>query len=113
MSESDIYGRIQVNSTETNEEDIDRDSDDLIRQRRELEIQRYRSNTEARNWMSIWTAIVVSLWLFAILIIIIHNDEYIHLSDNVLIALLTTSTIKVIGLPLIVLRGLFYKTDRA
>jgi hypothetical protein len=88
-------------------EDIDRDSDNLRRQSIELKNIRYKSNTDARNWMSVWTAVVVSLWLFAIMMVVVCNGSDIHLSDNALIALLTTSTVKVIGLPYIVLRGLF------
>ncbi len=90
--------------------DIDIDSDDLKEQikLKQLESERYSSDTKDRKWLAIWTAIVVSFWLFAVLLLLSFNEKLqICLSDSVLIALLGTTTLNVLGLSFIVLRGHF------
>lgn len=84
------------------------DSESLERQKKSLEAKRYSSDTEDRKWLAIWTAIVVSLWLIGVMRILMLNKECeMGLSDNVLIALLGTTTFNVLGLSFIVLRGHF------
>lgn len=90
--------------------DSDIDSDDLKIQikLKELEQQRYASDTVDRKWLAIWTAVVVSLWLSLVIFILIVNERFsLCLSDSVLITLLGTTTINVLGLSFIVLRGHF------
>ncbi|MCW3107764.1 MAG: hypothetical protein JWQ09_2270 [Segetibacter sp.] len=89
--------------------DIDIDSDDLEIQRKLklLQAKRYSSDTLDRKWLAIWTAFVVSIWLTAVLYILFKNVKDIHLSDTVLVTLLGTTTLNVLGLSFIVLRGHF------
>ena len=87
--------------------DTDIDANDLTAQRRRFENQRYKEDTSHRKWLGVWTAIVVTCWLIAVLTILIYNDRYICLSDNVLTSLLVTTTLNVLGLSYIVLRGHF------
>ncbi|MDQ4140935.1 MAG: hypothetical protein M3142_10465 [Bacteroidota bacterium] len=87
--------------------DTDIDADDLIAQRRRFENQRYKEDTSHRKWLAVWTAIVVTCWLGAVLYILIMNDRLICLSDTVLTSLLATTTLNVLGLSFIVLRGHF------
>lgn len=56
-----------------------------------------------RNWLVRWVIITVSIWLALVLGIIICCD----LSDTVKVTLLTTTTVNILGLPLIILKGLF------
>ncbi|QNF32532.1 hypothetical protein HUW51_07255 [Adhaeribacter swui] len=89
------------------ETDPDIDADDLTAQRRRFENQRYREDTSHRKWLGIWTAVVVTCWLVAVLLILVFNERYIRLGDTVLTSLLATTTLNVLGLSYIVLRGHF------
>lgn len=68
--------------------------------------ERYRSDTQDRKWLAEWTATVVSFWLLLVLAILMSNNSF-GLSDSVLITLLGTTTLNVLGLSFIVLRGHF------
>jgi hypothetical protein len=98
------------------EYDLDIDSDSLQAQeekKKELENQRYQSDTKDRKWLAEWTAWTVSMWLLLVMCILMYNDKRWHLDPSVLIALLGTTTLNVLGLSFIVLRGHFqsYKDD--
>lgn len=100
-----------ISGQEPKLEDLDIDSDNLVMQTKKLEALRYMSDTSDRKWLGIWTAIVVSFWLLAVLLILVFNKACeISLSDSVLIALLGTTTLNVLGLSFIVLRGHFQST---
>ena len=57
-----------------------------------------------------WVIGVDSVWLIAILLILVFS-AYLRLNDSVLIMLLGTTTANVLGLALIVLKGLFGKSN--
>lgn len=76
----------------------------------ELRNKRYSSDTTDRKWLAVWTAITVSMWLIAVIGILICNISKFHLSDTVLSVLLGTTTLNVLGLSYIVLRGHFQST---
>lgn len=94
------------------ERDVDIDSDDLTAQRKLFENQRYKEDTSHRKWLALWTAVVVTLWLLAVLYILVMNKRSIGLGDTVLVALLGTTTLNVLGLSYIVLRGHFMVSGR-
>ncbi len=76
---------------------------------RSLEVsqkKRYDDNTKHREGLVGWVKCVVSLWLFATFVILSFNNA-LELSEGVLVALLTTTTVNILGLAFIVLRGLF------
>jgi hypothetical protein len=54
---------------------------------------RYMADTKDRKWLSKWVAIVVSVWLVMVYFLLIENNTIAHLSDGVLIALITTTTL--------------------
>ena len=60
-----------------------------------------------RRLLVCWMIIVVSTWLLITAGIVIAQLCMNQLSDTVLCALLTTTTVNVLGLAVIVLRGLF------
>lgn len=94
--------------------DLDIDSDDLRAQikMKQLENDRYRSDTNDRKWLAIWTAGVVSIWLLLVIIILVENERSrLCLSDSVIIALLGTTTLNVLGLSFIVLKGHFQSSQ--
>ncbi|GGG15271.1 hypothetical protein GCM10011344_14840 [Dokdonia pacifica] len=69
--------------------------------------RRYRFNTALRIVLAFWSILLVSTWMWKVGEILVNNNEYYHLSDNVLITLLTTTTIEVIAIVLIAMRDLF------
>lgn len=75
--------------------------------RKDLEDERYASDTKDRKWLAEWSATLVSIWLFFVFIILIKNNDSVHLSDAVLNVLLGTTTLNVLGLMYIVLKGHF------
>lgn len=83
------------------------DWDNLDEKRKYFEIERFKDDTQHRKTMSIWAAMVVSFWLLSVILILIGNNYSYKLNDNVLIALLTTTTINVLGLMIIVLNDFF------
>ncbi|WP_109831389.1 hypothetical protein [Reichenbachiella versicolor] len=96
-------------------EDSDIDSDSLSSQieRKKLESKRYESDTKDRKWLAIWTATIVSLWLLCVILILVKNESSkLDLSDTVLVTLLGTTTLNVLGLPYIVLKGHFASSSR-
>lgn len=78
------------------------------------EKERYRQDTKHRDYLVRWVVYTNSAWLMAILVIVIAHgavnedgSDLFHLSDTVMVTLLATTTANVLGLALIVLRGLF------
>lgn len=70
--------------------------------------ERYKTNTRRREHLAKWTMWCVSVWLGLVILIIIFNSLLkLGLSDSVLITLLGTTTLNVIGLAAILLRGYF------
>lgn len=68
---------------------------------------RFAKDTTWRCRLSWWVIIVDSVWLIIILAILVFNTRYVKLSDSVLLMLLGTTTVNVLGLAFIVLKGLF------
>lgn len=72
------------------------------------EVERYREDTSLRGSLAKVFTIIISLWLLAVILILVGNNcNNYKLSDNVLITLLVTSTANVIGMMLIILKNLF------
>lgn len=94
-----------------------KDWDDYDRLNKKLRNERYQEDTKHRKNLTIWAAVVVSVWLMAVLsilfILAFHEKEGIapRLSDTVMVALLSTTTLNVLGMMVIVLRGLFDNKD--
>lgn len=83
------------------------DSKSLKQQEQQLHNDRYKSDTDWRCRLSWWVIGTDSVWLSAILVILCFNNKYFLLSDTVMITLLGTTTVNVLGLAFIVLKGLF------
>lgn len=75
-------------------------------EKRKSELERYKSDTNDRRWLAEWAAFVVSFWLLLVLVMLVNSQRY-SLDSNVLITLLATTTVNVLGLMLIVLKGHF------
>jgi len=72
------------------------------------EVERYREDTSLRKSLAIIFTMIIIFWLLSVILILVGNNcNHYNLSDNVLIALMVTSTANVIGMMLIILRNLF------
>ena len=69
----------------------------------EAELERIRKDTQNRSVFAYWTFGIITAWLIAVIVLLACN----FLSQSIYITLLTTTTLNVIGLPAIVLRGYF------
>ena len=72
-----------------------------------LKQERYKADTKHRLYLA-WSIMgIIIVWLLAVIVILCFNTRFFHLSDIVLVTLLGTTTVTVIGLPAIVLKGFF------
>ena len=112
------------NSIDNDNLQVDYDSLSLEDQEKKAKIDRIKQDTNDRRWLAQWASSLVSLWLFAVIILLScnnhrftfnlvgHNVDIMPaINDNVLIALLATTTLNVLGLTVIVLRGHFKIND--
>jgi|GEM_PF-976957 len=104
--------RLIKDSSRERIKDPDIDADGIEEQKRKLENQRYKDDSEYRIRLAIWTRWTVSAWLGTVLLILCLNGYLFFLSDAVLIALVCTTTLNVLGLAYIVLKGYFHATDK-
>jgi len=73
---------------------------------------RYRQDSKYRCIFSWWVISVVSLWLISVLIIVILlGKKVLYLDKSITITLLATTTINILGLAYIVLKGLFPESE--
>ena len=105
----DLLDQIQSYNTEYFGVGVDVDNLN-IKEQKVLLNDRYKSNTQHRSWLSYWTASVVTCWLIAVIIILLFSKP-LQLSDVVISILLGTTTLNVLGLSFIVLRGYFGNND--
>lgn len=92
---------------------FDIDNLDLKGQQEALKGHRYKQDTKERKLLSHWVICVVSIWLFLVISTLICNSLLsIGLSDTVCVTLLTTTTINILGLAYIVLKGLFPSNEK-
>jgi len=72
-------------------------------------VGRFLEDTKLRRYLTYIFSFIIFLWLSAVVSILYFNDNYLYLnlSENVLITLLTTSSVNVIGMMLIILKNLF------
>lgn len=74
---------------------------------------RYKQDTKQRKMLATWVIFATSIWLAAVLVLMfLLGFGAISISDNVMDALLITTTFNVLGLAYIVLEGLFGRSKR-
>lgn len=85
-----------------------------------IELHRIVENTKARRRLEKWASRIIAIYLFVVLGIVVCNYASIEpfnkwgtmsISDPVMITILSTTTVNIIGLGLIVLRGHFLMND--
>lgn len=73
-----------------------------------IKLHRIVENTNARKRLEKWAKRVIVIYLlFVLCVVIINSLRWILISDAVMITILSTTTVNIIGLGLIVLRGHF------
>ena len=91
-------------------ESSDSKTDDVIDydyvDEKSVSLQRFAEDTKLRRELAVWTYELITAWLITTFLLLILS-KCIGISNSVLIALLTTTTANVLGLPLVVLKGLF------
>lgn len=80
------------------------DNEDLSAQKK----TRYQQDTEWRKYFSIWVMTVVPTWLVSVIVLVYISilGNY-HIASSILNTLLATTTINILGLAYIVLKGIF------
>lgn len=96
LFKEDIIG----SPTTSNGADFNPDEYDLNKQK----TKRYGQDTLHRRHLIVWVMVIIPAWLVAVLLIVAFAAE---VSDMVKTTLLVTTTANVIGLALVVLRGMF------
>lgn len=83
-------------------EDVD---DKSMREQRKA---RFSQDTRFRKHLANWVMIIVPSWLFLVIVILFFDGfNLLKLQTEVLITLLATTTVNVLGLAYIVLKGIF------
>lgn len=83
-------------------EDID---DKSMRQQKK---ERFSQDTRFRKHLANWVMTIVPCWLLSVIVILLFQGfDLISLPDEVVITLLATTTVNVLGLAYIVLKGIF------
>lgn len=104
--------------------DVQADASDAIiidKCKKFIHLHRIIENTRARRRLEKWASRIIATYLFVVLCIVLCN--YIHIpiianninlkiTDQVIIIILSTTTVNIIGLGLIVLRGHFLSKDK-
>lgn len=94
--------------TDSGERYDDTDEKNLFAQKKDLERKRYEEDTEHRRILVHWVMQTSNIWISCVVFIVIFCGAGVFsLSDVVLTTLLATTTATILGLPLVVLRGLF------
>lgn len=82
-------------------------------------LHRIVENTRARRRLEKWSLKVIATYLFIVFLIVVANYckivqiNVLNIPDSIMITILSTTTINIIGLGLIVLRGFFLVNDDA
>ena len=79
----------------------------------ELKNVRYRDNSDMRKALVIAFTTIIAFWLLSVLLILVGNklNRY-DLSENTLIAFLTTSSANVLGMMYVILKNLFPEKNK-
>lgn len=98
-------------------------TDENIKKCKELtHLHRIIENTKARRRLEKWSLRVIAIYLFVVLCIVLVSYVSIPLikpyfkvtiPDTIMITILSTTTVNIIGLGLIVLRGHFLANDKS
>lgn len=84
-----------------------------------VNLHRVIENTRARRRLEKWSLRVIATYLFAVLLIVLlcyvryDRIKMLDIPQTIMITILSTTTVNIIGLGLIVLRGHFLANDKS
>lgn len=102
--------------------DVSTTNDNIEKCKEFIHLHRIVENTKARRRLEKWSLRVIALYLFIVLSIVIlcYSDIpiigdliKIKIPDPIMITILSTTTVNIIGLGLIILRGHFLANDKS
>ena len=78
-----------------------------------LKNDRYKDNTDMRKALVVAFTTIIAFWLLAVILILVGNrvNKY-DLSENTLIAFLTTSSANVLGMMYVIFKNLFPEKNK-
>lgn len=80
-----------------------------------IQLHRIIENTNARKRLERWATKIIAIYLFVVLIIVILDSlkavDVLEITDPIMMTILSTTTVNIIGLGLIVLRGHFHEKE--
>lgn len=82
------------------------------------ELQRMTENTKARKRLERWSSRLIGLYLLCVLVVVIVNytdiygRRWLNIPDNIITIILTTTTVNIIALVVIVLKGHFFVENK-
>lgn len=89
--------------------DIDRELDRVELENRGEELEGKRQDRKQRGKFSIWIFVFMGAYMLSVVVVLILSGaEVLHLSDGVLISMMTTTTADVIGVFIVVAKYLFH-----
>ena len=104
MAENNGFDIENIGNVDDSLGNADIDKDTLKEQKR----ARYSQDTSYRKYLAVWVMVVTSLWLLAVMVVLILiGAGVLTLDSTVIVTLLATTTANVLGLPLIVLKGIY------
>jgi hypothetical protein len=109
---------IPPSTEEPKKPDVEKAKDEIEKLKADsigLQNTRFESDTRLRDILAKIFTMIIALWLLGVILILVGNNcNHYELSENVLIALLVTSTANVIGMMAIILKNLFpsFETEK-
>lgn len=86
--------------------DIDRQ--EIGEQEKQIKIERYKDDSRIRKSLSLWVRWVISLWLLSITVLLwLQSFGVTYLDTTIVVTLLGTTTLNILGLAFILLKGMF------
>jgi hypothetical protein len=102
---------IPSSTEEPKKPDVEKAKDEIEKLKADslgLQNTRFESDTRLRDLLAKIFTMIIAFWLLGVILILVGNNcNHYNLSENVLIALLVTSTANVIGMMAIILKNLF------
>lgn len=88
-------------------------ADNIDKTKELVRLHRIIENTRARRRLESWSLNVIVVYLLVVLMLVLgsYSFDIISMPPQIMIAILTTTTVNIIGLGLIVLRGHFLAND--
>lgn len=111
-NESISFSRLKNGENNSNRSFSENFTEKDITEKNIAKLERYKDNSKHRKGLIRWTKLTIMGWLMSIIIILLlQGFSFYNLDTAVLCVLLGTTTLNILGLAYIVLKGMFYIKD--